>query len=469
MTPSDPTHRAGRDPYRTEPPQPGPIRAFDFPEVETRKLSGGFSIRVARMPRLPVVTMNLVLPAGESVAGEEAGLAVLTGDALEGGTERRSGADFAEAVEDIGARLSVSTGWDATTVSVSCLAERKEEAADLLGELVTRPAFPEDEVERSRSQRLAAIRQRRMTPSSLAWDQAVGFFYAPDIPYARPVAGTEASVEALDRARVRRFAREAYAPAGSGLVVVGDVDPDEVAELVTRSFEGWEGATPSDRDFEVRPRTRRREVHVVHRADSVQSEIRVGHLGAAKSDPDYFPLLVANTAFGGTFTSRLNLNLRERHGFTYGVRSRFSFRRKAGPFSISTAVDTEVTAEAVREIVSELEGLTSGGLGEDEVAGARDYIAGVFPLRMETTSQVAGRIAELIVYGLPDDWHARYRDRVRSVTPEEAHAAVRRHVRPAEVQIVVVGDAAEVTEPLEALGVGPVTVHETEESTRSRD
>lgn len=452
--------RAGA-PDRTAAPEPGPIRPFDFPPVHTSALENGLGLRVARMPRLPVVTMALVLPAGEATLGEDqAGLAVLAGDALEGGTERRTGADFAEALEGIGADLGVSTGWDSTTISISCLAERQEEAATLLAEMVLRPSFPEDEVERSRNQRLARIRQRRMTPSSLASDEAARLIYADGVPYGRPSAGTTASVSTVDRDRIRAFADAFYRPRGGGLVVVGDVDEGAVESLARRHFGDWQGQAPARPDVDARSRSTRRQVHVVHRPGSVQSEIRAGHPGAARSSPDYFPLLVANTILGGAFTSRLNLNLRERHGFTYGVRSRFAFRRGAGPFSVSTAVGSEVTAPAVREIVSELETLVGGGVTDEEVAAARDYIAGVFPLRFETTHQVAVRIAELIVYDLPGDWHATYRDHVREVDPEAADGAVRRNVRPEELQVVLVGDAEEVAGPLEALEIGPVTVHE---------
>jgi zinc protease len=167
-----------------------------------------------------------------------------------------------------------------------------------------------------------------------------------------------------------------------------------------------------------------------------------------------------NTVLGGAFTSRLNLNLRERHGFTYGVRSGFAFRRSAGPFSVATAVDTDATAPAVREILHELRVMAEEGPTEAEVEAARDYVVGVFPLCLETTGQVAARITELIVYDLPDDHHATYRDRIRGVTREDAAAAAGRHVRPDHVTVVVVGAADQVVGPLEALGVGSVSIHE---------
>ena len=444
---------------RNSPPEPGEIRAFDFPDVDRTALANGLDLRVARVARLPAVSVNLFVRAGESALAEDvAGLAVLTGDALEGGSGRKSGTELAEALERIGARLGVSTGWEGTSVSLSCLADRLEEGMSLLAEAVLEPAFPEEEVDRTRDQQLAGIRQRRMDPGSQASDEAARRVFAPGIPYARSAAGSEASVAPLGRNHLRGFADAYFRPQRGGLVVVGDVSFHEMEALTSRHFGDWTGAPPPSNGFTVEPRTRERRIWVADRPGSVQSEIRVGHVGVERSHPDVFAITVANTLLGGAFTSRLNLNLRERNGFTYGVRSRFAFRRQPGSFQVSTSVGTEVTGPAVREILAELERLVSDGPSSEEVEASRDYIAGVFPLRLETVSQVAGRITEQVIYDLDDDYHSTYRDRVRGVTTDDAAGAVRRHIRPAEAQIVVVGDAATVVPTLEALAVGPVEV-----------
>jgi len=449
MTPTD----------RSRPPAPSAIRPFDFPEVQRRELGGGLDLRVARTGGVPVVSANLFVRAGESALDQaRAGLAVLAGDALEGGTKRRSGTELAESLERLGARLGVSTGWEGTTVSLSCLAERLDEALGILAETILDPAFPEDEVTRTRDQQLAQIRQRAMDPSSMAGDRAARHIFAPGVPYARPLGGSVESVERLGREDLAGYATTWYRPASGGLVVVGDVDVAEVGAVVRDRLGGWAGSPPGGEEFEVRPATRERRVWVVDRPGSVQSEIRVGHLGVARSDPDVYALSVMNTLLGGAFTSRLNLNLRERNGFTYGVRSRFSLRSRPGSFQVSTAVAGEVTAPAVREILGELERLVEEGPVDDEVVAARDYIAGVFPLRLESTGQIASRIVEQVVFGLPEDYHRTYRDRIRSVTTEEAWEVARRHVRPKEAQVVVVGDAEAVAPALEQLAVGAVEV-----------
>ncbi|MSR36242.1 MAG: insulinase family protein [Gemmatimonadetes bacterium] len=447
-------------PDRARPPAPGAVRPFDFPPVHARTLEGGVGLRVARLPRLPVVSLSLVIPAGEAgLADDRAGHAVLTADALEGGTRRRSGTELAEALEGIGASLHASAGWDATTVSLGCLADRLDEALPLLAEVVLRPAFPEDEVARIREQQLARLRQREMDPGSLASDRTAELMYAPGLPYARPLSGTMDTVGRFDNVEAAALAAEHYRPRGSALVVAGDVEPDEVAALATSVLAGWDGQALCRRDFAAAPRFAEATVHVIDRPGAVQSEIRVGHPGVAMKDPDYYALGVANSILGGAFTSRLNLNLRERHGFTYGVRSHFAFRRSAGPFVVSTAVGTDVTADAVREILHETRLMAGDGPTEEEVEAARDYIAGIFPLRLETTGQVASRIAELVVYDLPDDHHARYRERIRAVTRADAAEAMRRHVHPGRATVVVVGAADAVAGPLEAIGIGPLTIH----------
>lgn len=446
-------------PDRTLPPEPGSVRPFDFPDVDRRPLPNGLDLRVARLASLPVVSANLFVRAGETVLGEgSAGLAVLAGDALEGGTKRRSGTDLAEALERIGARTSVSTGWEGTSVSLSCLAERLEEGLALLAEMVLEPAFPEDEVSRARDQQLAGIRQALKDPSSLASMEAARRTFAPGIPYARAQGGTLASVEPLGRDHLRGFADAYFRPGRGGLVLVGDVDADEMEALAAARLGAWAGEPRLADTFTVEPAERRRSIWVVDRPGSVQSEIRVSHVGVERTHPDVFALSVVNTLLGGAFTSRLNLNLRERNGFTYGVRSRFSLRHRPGSFQVQTAVGSPVTAPAVKEILAELDGLVARGPILEEVEASRDYIAGVFPLRLETVGQVAGRITEQVVYGLEDDYHATYRDRIRAVTLDAAWDAARRHIRPQEAQVVVVGDATSVVPALEALAVGPVEV-----------
>ena len=456
--------------HRATPPGPAPIRHFEFPPIDRRQLTNGLDLRVVRMSRLPVVSLRLFVRSGEAaLPRERAGLAMLTADALEGGTKKRSGTELAAAFERIGARFDASSGWEGTTADLYCVADRLPEALELLAEAVREPEFPVAEVDRAREQQLAGLRQREMDPGALASDTALSRYYAGDVPYARPLDGSVDSVARLGRDDLVGYADANLRPAGGGLIVVGDVDAEEVRRLAERALGGWTGAPASVSDFAAVPATLARRALVVDRPGSVQSEIRVGHLGAGRLTPDFFPLSIANLVLGGMFTSRLNLNLRERNGFTYGVRSSYSMRRLPGPFEVSTSVANDVTAPAVREIFAEMEKLAADGPTDDEVSAARDFAAGIFGVQLETSSQIASRVSQLVVFGLADDYFHRYRDEMRAVTVEQVAAAARLHVRPSEAQVVVVGDAAEVGEPLRALGLGAFEVRQREGGSRASD
>lgn len=439
------------------PPGPGPVAPFAVPEVHAESFDSGLEVRSARRHGVPLVTALLVMDAGEATVGvPQAGLAVLSAKALQGGTLRRSAVELACALEDMGTHLATSTGWDSTVVSLTCAADRFPRALRLLSEVVLTPGYPDEEVRRTREQQLGGIRQRRMYPGQLATAAAARFFFAEGTTYGRPMAGTERTVADLERTHVADYAALRYRPRGAALVVAGDVAEAEVTDLAADCFGGWRGqAAPVEATAGARFGERR--IVIVHRPGAVQSELRIGHASVPRTTPDFFPLIVLNSVLGGAFTSRLNLNLREDKGFTYGVSSRFLLRRAGGMFRIATAVATEITAAAVREVLAETEALVGDGPTPAEVRGARDYLAGIFPLRLETTAQVASGIARVFVHRLSADYHARYRERVRAVTVDDVARAARRRLHPDALTIVVAGDADRVAPELESLG--PVEVH----------
>ncbi|TVP54513.1 MAG: insulinase family protein [Gemmatimonadales bacterium] len=446
---------------RSIPPTPSPLQPFDLPVPDESRLDSGLEVRILRKGSVPLVSGCMVLSAGETgVPRDRAGLAVFTGDCLLGGTERRSGADLSEALEQLGTNLRVSAGWDATTLVFTCTAERLPDTLSVLAEVIREPAFPDDEVARVRRQRLAAIAQRASDPGDRADDAADRVLFSEDHPYARPLGGLLDSIPTLSAETARGWVEARYRPGSAGLVLVGDLDPDDAAAAVSREFEGWEGSALLSPELPpVSPPTPR-PIVVADRPGAVQTELRVLYPAPPRAHEDHLALVVANSILGGAFTSRLNLRLREELGYTYGVHSRFVSRRPGGIFTVSTAVQTDVTAAAVEAAMAELERFVAEGPTEAETARARDYLAGVFPLRMETGAQLAARTAELLIYGLPSDEHSRYRERVRAVTRDDAAAAIRRHLDPARAPIVLCTDAGAVTPGLEALGLGPVEVVE---------
>ena len=449
---------------RAQAPAPGRLRPFEFPPVTREELPNGLALLHARHGDLPLVTLSLVVEAGGTEEpAAKAGLAHMTASALASGTANRSADEIAWAIESLGIHLETQAGWDAAFARMTVPTGRLDEAAALFADVVRRPAFPESEITRIREQQLAGIIQRRKQPGTLASDVAARTIFAPDVPWARPLVGTAASVGSLTRDDVVAYYQSRYSPSAASLIVVGDIDRAAARALAERWFGDWTGPEASRNAFATTRAVERTTVVVVDRPGAVQSEIRIGDVGVERATPDYFPLLVMNTVLGGSFTSRLNMNLREKHGFTYGVRSGFTMRRKPGPFLVQTAVANDVTARAVEEALREIERLRDEGATEEEMSSARDYLGGVLPLQLQTTSQLAARVDDIVVYDLPIDWFRKYRDRVAAVTAADVQRVAREWLRPDRFAIVVVGAAEQIVPDLEKLGVGAVRVDQVPE------
>jgi predicted Zn-dependent peptidase len=441
-------------------PGPGRLRPYALPHIERTTLANGLTLLHARHGDASLVNVLVLVDAGTiREAPARAGLATLMANTLDTGANGRSGDDLAWQLERLGVELEAEASWDASWVTATVATEHFAAALALLADVVRRPSFPEKELERLRDEQLADIMQRRADPRALASDQILHFLYGDEAAYGRPANGLPERVRSLGRGDVAGFHAAHVVPACSSVVIVGDIDAADAAAAVTASFGDWtargeHGPVPARLDGPDRV-----ELHLVDRPGSVQSEIRAAHAGVARDHPDYFALRVLNTILGGAFTSRLNLSLREKHGFTYGVRSGFAFRRAPGPFTIQTAVATEVTARAVEEMLREIILLRDGGATAAEVENARDYLAGLLPLEMQTVQQVAARFADLVLYDLPDDYFHGYRDAIRAVTGEEVLRVARTHLHPERLTFCIVGDASQVRAPLEALGRGAVLVH----------
>jgi len=440
-------------------PTPGAPRAYRFPAFESVTLPNGLRVVIAPQRKLPLVTVLALVDAGSVAdpAGQE-GVAQLTASLLTEGTGDLTGSALAELVELMGSSLDSGADWDSSVVKLTTLSSRLPDAISLLARVLTEPSLPEDEFQRLRTERLADLLQQRSEPRSLADEAFAQVIYAPGARYAKPDGGTEQSVRALTLDQLRAFHADRYSPVVTTVVLVGDVSVDDGVALVTHVLGGWTGGRPADSPAPDSTRSVPGGVRIVRKADAPQSELRVGHVGPVRLTPDYFPLVLCNAILGGLFSSRLNLNLREEHAYTYGAHSGFDWRRWAGPFSMDAAVQSDVSAKAVREILNEFEKIRAEPVTASELSLAQSYLDGVFPIRFETTRAIASALASQSIFGLPGDYYDTYRDNIRAVTAEQILSAAQTHLDPSRLQVVAVGDPDAISGDLGALGMGSVTV-----------
>ena len=437
-------------------PQPAAPRPYHFPQFERRRLANGLELVVAPVRKLPIVSVVALVEAGAVCdAQDREGIARLTASLLLEGTLTNTGAELTDRFERLGASVVAATDWDGVAVTLTALTDHLAPAMALLAEVLRTPAFAEREVERLKAERLAELLQLRAEPRGLADEMFTRALYAPESRYSRPDGGTETSVAAIGRDDIVRHYGRWYRPGAVTLVVAGDVSVDEATTLVRASFEDWTGGAPERATASDAAARATRALHLVEKADAPQSEIRIGNVGLPRAHPDYFAAVVMNAILGGLFSSRINLNLREEHGYTYGAFSAFDWRRQAGPFVVSTAVASDVTAAAATEVIREIERMREGEATTAELTLATSYLDGVFPIRYETSEAIAGALSMLVRFGLPDDYFDTYRDRIRSVTTGDLLRVARTWLRPEALQMLVVGDVASVRGQMEALQFGP--------------
>lgn len=425
---------------------------------------------VAPIHAYPVVTILAVVEAGATRDPRDVeGVAQLATRALNEGTRTMNSFELAQRLEMLGSTLDTGADWDSAIVQLTALSSRVEDGFAVLAEVLREPAFPEHELERMRAERLSDLAQLRAEPRGLADVFFSRLLYVPDSRFARLAGGDEQSIARVTRDRVVAYHESFYRPNATALMISGDITVDDAVRYASRSLGDWQGTAPEVSEPIDTQRFADARVHIVHKADAPQSELRVGHVAVPRLHEDYFPLVVMNAILGGLFSSRLNLNLREEHAYTYGAHSAFDWRRAASPFEISTAVETAVTADALREIVSEFARIREGVVSNDELTLATSYLIGVFPIRFETTAEVAGGLANVEIFRLPTNYFDTYRDRVGAVTVDDVLRVARIHLDPSRLQVVVVGDARAIEEPLAALGVGPVTVYDPSDSDTPSD
>jgi zinc protease len=423
-------------------PAPKADPSFNLPQIQRRKLSNGLEVLIVEQHELPVVNMNLVVRTGSAAdPSDRAGLSNLTAALIDEGTTTRSSLDISNQLAAIGARLRTDSDFDSSNLNLLTLSKHLDRALEIYSDVVANPAFPDNELELQRKTRLGSLMQRRDDANSIAGVVYASLLYGRNHPYGHPSIGDEQSVRALTSADIKRFYETYYRPNNAALIVAGDVKAATLMPKLERAFANWKRGEVPAVSFGMPPARDKAALYIVDKPGAAQSVLMIGQVGQPRSTPDYFPLLVMNTMLGGQFTSRVNMNLREDKGYTYGARTAFDYRRGAGPFMATAGVQTAVTKESVYEFMKELRGIR----GERPITAAelefsKQAIIRGFPRTFETPEQMANRLSDIVLYNLPDDYFNNYIARVRAVKLEDVNRVANRYLDPSRMAILVVGD-----------------------------
>jgi predicted Zn-dependent peptidase len=453
-----PAVAAAQPPDRGKPPVPGPAPDVKLPPMAKRALSNGVPVWIVEQHEVPIVQVNVISRTGaETDPAGKFGVASLMADMLLEGAGPRDSLALADAVDFLGASLVTGAGADSAGARLNVPVARLADALPLLADVVLRPVFPAKELERLRQERLTSLLQVRDNPAALIGRAFPLVVFGRAHRYGITGVGTRAAIKSFTVEDLKTSHAVVFHPSRCALIVVGDVTADAVMPRLEAAFGSWtgRGAAAAVPAVPVAPGVARREIVLIDRPGAAQSQIRIGTVGVARSTPDYFALRVMNTMLGESFTSRLNQNLRETHGYTYGAGSRFDMLRSPGSVFAAAGVQTDKTADAVKEFFNEFAGMLKP-LPEDEVARARNYVALGYPSDFETSGDLAARLGELFVYDLPAEYHSTFVGNVLKVTAASAGAVARKYVTPDRFVIVIVGDKAKIEAPLRALNLGPI-------------
>ncbi len=434
-------------------PRPLPPQPITFPPIDKSTLPNGLRVWTVTHRAVPIVSSILLVACGsaEDPTGRE-GLAALTADMLDEGSRGRSAIEMHDGLARIGAQLNAEIDADTISFGLTTLTRVTGDGLAVLADMVVRPDLREDDFERVRTLRQHRLVQLRDVPGAVAESAFLGLVYGRH-PYGHVPIGRTAALGAITLDEVRAFHAARIRPAAATLIAVGDCAHDEIRRHASQAFGDWQGTggeSSKGKSTGVLPEAPR--LAVVGRPGAPQSELRIGQVAVARDTPDYYALVAANTVLGGQFVSRVNLNLREEKGFTYGVRTWFDFRRLPGPFSLQTSVHTTSTADAVHECLSEIAAIRHDRpVTAEELGLAVAALTRGFARNFETAGQIARAAAQIARHGLPDDHYTTFVPCIRNVTPEAATDALFRHLHPDRLTTLIVGDMDAVDDSLRQL------------------
>jgi zinc protease len=457
--PLPPAAEVPEDADRKKLPAPGPAPNVALRPFQRAKLSNGMKVLVVEKHDLPTINMSLVWRGGmSSDPADKLGLVQLMTDVWPEGTQRRTAAQIADELAGVGASISIGAGWDVSTARMFSLKRHLPTALEISADVLRNPAFPEPELARERGTAISRLMQVRQEPMALAQLAVAATLYGPSHPYGQPFCGTEATLRSISRADLVACYQRLVRPEQATLIVVGDTTLAELTPQLEKAFAGWKasGADGAAEKLAEPLAAKPTRIVLVDKPGAAQSVISVCQIGAARNSPDYYALTVMNTIFGGQFSSRLNLNLREAKGFTYGARTAFDWRiRQPGPFLASASVQTAVTAPALVEFLKEFDGMVGARpIEAKELEFSRDYLTRGYPADLETPSQIVRQLETLVEYDLPDDYINTYIPRIAAVTAADVLGMAKAYLHPDRLAIVIVGDRTKIEANLRKLPAG---------------
>jgi zinc protease len=438
-----------QDEFRAKQPAGGPARPLQLPSVTRFKTKGGIQVYLVEDHVTPVVQASLVLEGGtiNDPVGKE-GLAALCVATMNDSTAQLDRNAFAEAQSDLASEVSAMATRDQQMVSFDALTKSLDATADLWSALLLTPGMRQEDFDRNKKRSLANLQQQKAAPTGVAQRLWGSVLYGPAHPLGR--FPSEKSYEAITLDDCKKYVADYFKPQGAQLWVVGDIDRAGVEALVDKRLGGWKGK-PKASVKPGKPQTRKGKIFLVDVPGAPQSVINMAHFGPDRKSKDYFAVTMVGGALGGGFQSRINLNLREKNGYAYGAFGNFGYTRWWGTFMASSNVRTDATSAAVLEMYNEMKSMAEGGPTEEELTRQRNDLAQSLPADFETGASVLAQFRMLVYFGLPLDWFKGYVAAVNKVDLKAAKAAAKKHLKPGEVVVFVVGDASVVRPGLEKL------------------
>ena len=448
---------AADEAWRANAPAAGPAPKLVLPVPAVFKLGNGLTVYLVERHKLPLLSASLEITGGDAVnPADKPGLASFTADMLTEGTAKMTSLEFAAAVEQLGANVGSEASDDSTAVGLQTLTKNDDAAFALFADAALRPAFAADEIERVRTSRMTTLLQQKDSPRVVAV-KIIGHVLYGDAPYGYTPLGTEAANKAIAREDLTGLWKKTFVPAGAALVLAGDLTEAQARALAEKYFGGWKGENFTA-VVPAAPAAPAPGVYLSDRPGSPQTALLAVGAGTSRNTPDFVPLTVMNTVLGGLFSSRLNMNLREKHGYTYGARSVFDFRRGAGYFWAGGSIRTDATGPATQEIFSELNRMRDTEVSADELKLAKDNYSQSLVGRFQTMDQLAGTFGALHVYGLPADYYEKLPPAIEAVGAADVHRVAQKYIDPAHMFVVAVGDRAKIEPELQKLNVGALQV-----------